>query len=98
MQKISVKRLSILGAVLMAASAVTAAILPNKTDKDGMQAAGSLTQNGTSRLTCTVSDGVLGDPASACNASTAQGSSTTGVGNNSVADSGGPGLNTTIGG
>lgn len=45
MQKVSVKKLSILGIVLMAASAVTAAIIPSKPDENVRFAAGSLTQN-----------------------------------------------------
>lgn len=44
MQKISIRKLSILGLVLMAASAVTAAVMPFKTDKKVIQANnGSLT-------------------------------------------------------
>lgn len=45
MQKVSIRKLSILGLVLMAASAVTAAIIPSKSDKKAIKfdAAGSLT-------------------------------------------------------
>jgi hypothetical protein len=43
MQKISLKKISILGLVLMAASAVTAAMVPAKADKKVVAGEGSLT-------------------------------------------------------
>jgi hypothetical protein len=44
MQKLSIKNLSILGLVLTAASAVTAAVLPSKSEKKAVFLQGSLTQ------------------------------------------------------
>lgn len=43
MQKLSFRKISILGLVLMAASAVMAAVMPNKNDKNAKLVNGSLT-------------------------------------------------------
>ncbi|OQP67612.1 hypothetical protein [Niastella populi] len=71
MQKTSLRKLSILGLVLMAASAVTAAILPanNKEVKD--YTPGSLTNSSGGGLTCEV-DSAGGIDAS-CNITTESG-------------------------
>lgn len=79
MQKLSMRKLSILGLVLMGASAVTAAVIPSKSDKKDAKKfdAGSLTAisespNGTaaaSSVTCEVdTEGTIGQ---ACNISAA---------------------------
>jgi len=77
MQKLSIRKISILGLVLMAASAVTAAVLPSKSNNNADKfAAGSLTNadavgvNGNlSSLTCAAD---TGDAITApCNHSTA---------------------------
>ncbi|SHM37134.1 hypothetical protein [Chitinophaga sp. CF418] len=47
MKNISWRRFSVLGIVLMGASAVTAAVLPNKTDSKPLDVTGSLTLAGT---------------------------------------------------
>ena len=56
MQKLSIKKISILGMVLLAASAVTAAVIPSKSDKSIKAVDGSLTQtsddNQLSSVTC----------------------------------------------
>jgi hypothetical protein len=73
MQKSSVKKYSILGLVLLAASAVTAAIMPNKAEQNNF-AGGSLTASQTSRITCAFTTLGVG---AACTLSTAAGSVTT---------------------
>jgi hypothetical protein len=55
MKKVSLRNLSLLGLVLMGASAVTAAILPKKSAnvlKTGRLVAGSISIGGTPQLTC----------------------------------------------
>lgn len=55
MKKVSLRNLSLLGLVLMGASAVTAAILPKKASslaKTGRLVAGSISVGGTPQLTC----------------------------------------------
>lgn len=76
MQKMSIKKLSILGLVLMGASAVTAAIIPSKSDNDkSLQLNGSVTQlNTDDGFTCTMTN-VAND--AACHASTFDGGSNT---------------------
>jgi|GEM_PF-1046220 len=77
MQKLSIRKISILGLVLMAASAVTAAVLPSKSNKNADKFAdGSLTHadwvgiNGNlSSLTCAADTGIDGVTAP-CNHST----------------------------
>lgn len=70
MQKTTVKKLSILGLVLMGASAVTAAIMPNKAENKDAQkfANGSLTRNSLLNaggngadpsMTCTADTGAI---------------------------------------
>lgn len=75
--KLNFKRVSILSLVLLGASAVTAAIIPNKSSDLRVQ--GSISNAGTDAgaVTCTPTDIV--DNA-ACNASTAAGSATTAAG------------------
>src|SRR5688572_3415412 len=72
MERKTVKQVSILGLVLLAASAVTAAMLPNKSNDKSVQAAnGSLTASSESpKLTCEIQAGALGDD---CYATTAAG-------------------------
>ena len=108
MQKLSIRKISILGLVLMGASAVTAAVLPskpdNKLDKDKF-AAGSLTNNSSipnaaaaSSITCAPDTNALNNN---CNASTAAASETTGseagnsTSNSSLPADGGLGGNNT---
>lgn len=86
MQKVTLRKISILGLVLMAASAVTAAMVPSKADKKAINAAnGSLTENSAthangvvSSVTCApdTAGGNISDLA--CTASSAAGSVTTG--------------------
>lgn len=90
MQKVSIQKFSLLGLVLMAASAVTAAILPSnsKNDKDFV-ANGSLTNSTTAAIggvvqqTCTPTSIIN----NACN-DTAAGevSGTTGIGDGTISD------------
>lgn len=99
MQKVTFKKLSILGLVLMAASAVTAAIVPNKAKDDKAFAAGSLTRNtgeGQESLawTCSVSDGNA-DEADQCTATDATSTTGAGVGDQSASNTGAGNLNTT---
>jgi hypothetical protein len=95
MQKTSIRKYSILGLVLLAASAVTAAMLPSSSNDKANVLGGSLTNdNGaTSRVTCTASDGPT-NAISNCNPSTGAASSTTGVELNESASISG-GANTT---
>lgn len=85
MQKLSIKRISILGLALMAASAVTAAMVPNKADKKPIKfAEGSLTltsnDNDQSSMTCNPdSDDHFSQQA--CTASTGDSLTTTRSGN-----------------
>lgn len=79
MQKVSLRKLSLLGLVLMGASAVTAAVLP-ATKEDKTYAPGSLTLStegpgsATPRLTCQVdSDATIVD---SCNITAGSGTST----------------------
>jgi hypothetical protein len=98
MQKLSIRKISILGLVLMAASAVTAAVIPSKADKKDVKkfADGSLTQisespNGSaqaSSMTCEAATD--GDVAHACNISD---SNTTGQGAGSASVSSADGDN-----
>lgn len=86
MQRLSFKKISILGLVLMAASAITAAMAPGRSDKKAINlAAGSITDNSliqangdVSSVTCApdTANGVISDLA--CTASTDKGSLTTG--------------------
>lgn len=83
MQKLSFRKISILGLVLMAASAVTAAVLPKSDNKLDKFAAGSLTDHSSlnnagavSSITCAPTLGAIGQ---GCNYSTADGSETTGA-------------------
>ena len=91
MQKLSIRKLSILGLVLMAASAVTASVIPGKSDKKEANkfAAGSLTEesvthdnDGGSSVTCALDTQGEGQAITApCNASSQEFlSQTTGAG------------------
>ncbi|MBW8686329.1 hypothetical protein [Chitinophaga rhizophila] len=63
MKQISWRRMSVLGIVLMGASAVTAAVLPNKTE--ARDSVGSLTQSTANGLA--ISCTVTGSVGAACN-------------------------------
>lgn len=87
MQKLSLRKFSILGLVLMAASAVTAAMIPDKSDKKTINLApGSITDTSSingggaiSSITCAPdSNDTISD--CACTASTSIDSLTTDVG------------------
>jgi hypothetical protein len=80
MKKLSIQKLSLLGLVLMGASAVTAAVLPsNKKDSSKQAAQGSITFNATQNLagSCTqtdeINDGVCNNTSTAGGASTTSG-------------------------
>lgn len=103
MQNVSVKKLSILGLVLMAASAVTAAVIPSKSKEAKAFAAGSLTRNTgeasqSLSVTCSVSDDAIIASGDECNATaTNAGSDTTGLlGDESASVT--AGANTTVNG
>jgi hypothetical protein len=87
MKKISWRRISILGTVLMAASAVTAAMLPNKSNAIRADHPGSLTAAGTAEgspvASCTTTSGpTYGDDCTVDNLTV-----TTTAGANSAVDS-----------
>lgn len=105
MQITSARKLSILGLVLMAASAVTAAVIPGKSDKKDVNKfqAGSITEgsalndNEGSSVTC--APDTLNNITAPCNASSQDGLSQTtvtgGTSNNSVSSTEGDGNNNT---
>lgn len=80
MQKVSFKKLSILGLVLMAASAVTAAIIPAKSDDNKAPGFTLTFDSGSlpnSELSCEATDEVGSEPCQGATATTNGPSATT---------------------